>query len=149
MERSEFIAKLGLGLAAVCAGCSLASCGSGSKNNDPTPGTGTNPPATGTGNLFTVDLSGQLLNPGDSVIQGGVILARLAAGNSATSFAAVQSACTHEGATIGYNLGQDRFICPLHGSQFSDSGSVLLGPAGKALQKYTVGINGTILTVTA
>jgi cytochrome b6-f complex iron-sulfur subunit len=38
MERHEFLAKLGISMAAVCAGCSLVGCGS--KGSDPGPSTG-------------------------------------------------------------------------------------------------------------
>jgi Rieske Fe-S protein len=150
MEREEFISKLGLGVLMVCTGCSLASCG-GSKSNDPTPnpGGGTPPPAPGSGAVFTTDLSTSLLNVGDSQVSNGVILVRIAAGNAPTSFTAVQVACTHEGTAIGYNAGQLKFVCPNHGSQFSQTGQVTLGPAATNLRTYTVTVNGTIATVTA
>ena len=141
MERHEFLSKLGIGLVAACAGCSLISCGS--KNNDPTP------PKNNSGNLFTVDLSGQLANVGDSTVQQGVILVRLAAGNTADAFTAVQVACTHQGASIGYNVAQGIFICPRHGSEFSTTGAVVQGPASAALQEYTVTISGSTLTVSS
>ena len=152
MERAEFLSKFGLGLAAVCAGCSLVSCGS--KGSNPSPGGVTiggapPPPATGSGNLFTVDLSGQLMNVGDSIVSNGVILVRLASGNLPTSFTAVQVACTHQGTAIAYNEGQHRFICPAHGSEFSDSGQVLVGPAALPLHEYTVSVDNTILTVSS
>ena len=150
MEREEFISKLGLGVLMACTGCSLASCG-GSKSNDPTPTPpqGTPPPAPGSGAVFTTDLSSSLLNIGDSKVLNGVILVRIAAGNTATSFTAVQESCTHEGAAIGYNSAQSKFVCPNHGSQFSQTGQVTLGPAASNLKTYTVTVNGTIATVTA
>ncbi len=150
MERAEFLAKFGLGVAAVCTGCALASCGS--KSNNPTPSggnVGVTPPA-GSGNLFTIDLTSQLPNLGDSIVKSGVIVVRLAAGNVTSSFTAVQVACTHQGTTIAYNENQQRFICPLHGSEFSNSGAVLLGPAASALQQYKVSIDSNnLLTVSA
>jgi Rieske Fe-S protein len=151
MERAEFLSKFGLGLAAVCAGCSLASCGS--KGNDPTPGVTVGgappPPSSGSGNLFTIDLSSKLTNIGDSAVSNGVIVVRLADGNTAASFTAVQVACTHQGTAIAYNESQHRFICPAHGSEFSNSGAVLVGPAALSLHQYTVSIDGTQLTVSA
>jgi len=152
MERAEFLSKFGLGLAAVCAGCSLVSCGS--KSSDPSPGGGIiggapPPPAPGSGNLFTVDLSGQLMNIGDSVVSNGVIVVRLASGNLPTSFTAVQVSCTHQGTAIAYNQGEHRFICPAHGSEFSDSGQVLAGPAALPLHEYTVSVDTTTLTVSS
>ena len=148
MEREEFISKFGLGVLLACTGCSLVSCG-GSKKDDPTPAKAGTPPSPGSGAVFTADLSSSLLNVGDSKILNGVILVRIATGNTASSFTAVQVACTHEGTPIGYNTAQSKFVCPNHGSELSQAGQVLLGPAATALQKYTVTVNGTTATVTA
>jgi cytochrome b6-f complex iron-sulfur subunit len=148
MEREEFLSKLGLGLLVACTGCGVVSCSS--KKDDPTPpASGGTPPAPGSGALFTTDLGSALLNVGDSKISNGVIMVRIATGNLATSFTALQLACTHEGTAIGYNAGQGKFVCPNHGSQFSQTGQVLLGPAASPLQKYTVSVTGTTATVTA
>ena len=150
MDRSEFLSKFGLGLVAVCAGCGLASCGS--KGNDASPvivGGAPSPPAPGSGNLFTVDLNSQLQSVGDFKVSNGVILVRIAAGDSADAFTAVQVACTHQGTAINYNAGQHMFICPAHGSEFSQQGQVLVGPATLPLHDYNVTISGTDLTVSA
>ena len=147
MERQEFLSKLGIGIVAVCAGCTLVSCGS--KGNNPAPSGGTPPPSKGSGNLFSIDLNSQLANIGDSTVTQGVILVRVAAGNTEDAFTAVQVMCTHQGNSIGYNAGQGIFICPAHGSEFSKSGAVVLGPAGSPLQKYNVTIVGSTLTVSA
>jgi cytochrome b6-f complex iron-sulfur subunit len=148
MERADFISKLGIGMVVICAGCGLASCGS--KGNDPSPPDQNAPsPPTQIGPLFTVDLSSQLLNVGNSTVSNGVILVRIATGNAVTSFTAVQVACTHQGAAIGYNDSQGIFICPRHGSEFSKTGAVVLGPAASPLQQYTVAIDTTTLTVSA
>ncbi|MBV8389389.1 MAG: Rieske 2Fe-2S domain-containing protein [Mucilaginibacter sp.] len=150
MERQEFLSKLGIGLMAVCAGCSLVACGGKSSNPGPsTGGSYTPPPSKGSGNLFTADLNTQLVNVGDSVTQQGVILVRINSGNTANDFTAVQVACTHQGNSIGYNNGQGIFICPAHGSEFSKTGAVLQGPATLPLQRYTVTISGSTLTVSA
>jgi Rieske Fe-S protein len=151
MERAEFLAKFGLGFAAVCTGCALASCGS--KSNDATPivvGGAPSPPKSGSGNLFTVDLNSQLTQVGDSTTQSGVILVRIAGGNTAAAFTAVQVACTHQGTAIGYNTSQQIFICPAHGSEFSQSGAVLVGPAALPLKVYKVTVDSSNkLTVAA
>lgn len=150
MERKEFLAKFGITMAAVCAGCSLYSCGSDPKD-EPTPnnpGGGTNNPPAGSG-LITANLDSELRNVGDFKAGGGAILVRLAAGSTAAAFTAVQIACTHQGTSINYNATQTRFICPNHGSQFSTTGAVLLGPATTALKVYNVAISGNTLTVSA
>lgn len=144
MERSEFLSKLGIGVAAVCVGCAFGSC---SKSGDATPGT--QAPAAGSGTVFTADLNTELTGIGQTKTANGVILVRLAAGNVVSSFTAVQVACTHQGTAINYNTTQGIFICPNHGSEFGTGGNVILGPAATALQKYTVSISGSTLTVTA
>jgi len=145
MERNEFLSKLGIGVVAVCAGCALASCG-GSKSDNPSPGTPAPTPGSG-GTFLSADLSSELTTIGAAKTGNGIILVRVAAGNIASSFTAVQIACTHEGTSIGYNTGQGIFICPLHGSQFDKNGNVLLGPAAASLKHYTVTITGTALAV--
>jgi Rieske Fe-S protein len=149
MERSEFLSKLGLGLVVVCSGCALASCGGKSSNPTPQIGGAPSPPAAGSGNLFTLDLNSQLMNVGDSIVQHGVIIVRLAAGSDPSAFTAVQVSCTHQGTAINYNESQHRFICPGHGSEFSNTGQVLVGPATVALHEYMVAVSGTTLTVSA
>lgn len=143
MHRQEFLSKLGISLAAVCIGCNLASCGSDVKMEDPTP-----PPPPGQ-TLATVDLNSNIKNVGESTVANRIIIVRLTAGNSPAAFTAVSVACTHQGTSINYNPTQGKFICPNHGSQFSTTGSVLLGPAVTPLQEFKIAITGSSLTVTA
>lgn len=146
MKRDKFLANLGIGIAAVCVGCAFGSCG---KSGDSASPSGTPAPAPGSGTVFTADLGTELTGVGQTKSANGVILVRLAAGNVASSFTAVQIACTHQGTSINYNTSQGIFICPNHGSEFGTGGNVILGPATTSLQKYTVNITGTTLTVTA
>jgi Rieske Fe-S protein len=142
MDRKEFLSSFGLGLAAICAGGCLVSC---SKSDTDTPGGGVTPPS---GVNFTVDLNTEIRNVGDSITRSGVIVARSATGATASSFAAVQVACTHQGTAINFNGSQTRFICPNHGSQFTTEGAVLNGPATRNLKKYNVAVASNTLTVT-
>ncbi|HEY1023994.1 MAG TPA: Rieske 2Fe-2S domain-containing protein [Sphingobacteriaceae bacterium] len=144
MKRDEFLTTFGIGLAAVCTGC-LSACSKGGDDGGPSPITPPPPPA---GVNITLDLNNDIKNVGDSKIVSGIIVVRLAAANAPASFTAVQVACTHEGTSIAYNANQGRFICPNHGSQFSTSGTVQMGPATSNLKKYTIAINGTTLTIT-
>ena len=141
MERRKFISEVGLSVAGICAVC-LGAC---SKSNAPGGSGGPGP----TNVNFTVDLNSNLLNIGNSIIRSGVIVVRIAAGNTASSFTAVQVNCTHEGTAIDYNTGQGIFICPNHGSRFSTNGTVLLGPATSNLQQYNISVVGTSLNVTS
>lgn len=44
--------------------------------------------------------------------------------------------CTHRGCEL--NVGGDMYSCPCHGSEFSNIGKVLEGPADKDLKTYKV-----------
>ncbi|MCC7437181.1 MAG: Rieske 2Fe-2S domain-containing protein [Armatimonadetes bacterium] len=56
-----------------------------------------------------------------------------------TEFTAVSEVCTHSGCAIGnYEVANKRFQCPCHGSRFAADGSVLRGPAPRALDSYPV-----------
>ncbi|MXV16093.1 ubiquinol-cytochrome c reductase iron-sulfur subunit [Hufsiella ginkgonis] len=142
MRRDEFLSTLGISLAAVCAGGCLAACG---KSDSGEPGGEINPPSNVS---FTVNLASQITAVGESLASNGVIVARIATGSTAASFTAVQQACTHEGTSILYTTSKTRFTCPNHGSEFSPSGSVLLGPATKSLKVYNIAIAGNMMTVT-
>lgn len=140
MERREFISNVGLSVAGLCAVC-LGAC---SKSNAPGGGG-----SGGGGNVnFNINLSSSLLNVGDSIVQSGVIVVRIAAGTDVSAFTAVQVACTHQGTFINYNTPLGIFICPNHGSRFSTTGTVVQGPATSNLQRYNLSISGSTLTVT-
>jgi cytochrome b6-f complex iron-sulfur subunit len=51
---------------------------------------------------------------------------------------AISSVCTHAGCHVSYKNKEGILFCPCHGSKFSKEGSVLHGPAKKALPWYSV-----------
>jgi nitrite reductase/ring-hydroxylating ferredoxin subunit len=57
---------------------------------------------------------------------------------SATTFQAVNRACTHQGNFVDiYNIDvPQRIVCPAHGSEFLVDGTVQLGPATRNLPNY-------------
>ena len=139
MERREFLGNLGGPVLAACAVC-MGACSKGDSSTSTTP-------VTTVAADFTVNLSTSLLTIGSSLVQDGVIVVRLAAGNVASSFTAVAVACTHEGTSINFNASGNNFVCPNHGSTFTTSGAVTLGPAGRALKQFNISINGTAMKV--
>ena len=141
MQRRDFLSDMGITLALACTGC-LAACSKSAS----TPGGGTTPPPNSSF-PFTIDLNSQLTTVGSSLVKNGVIVVRLDAANDNSSFTAVQVACTHQGTAINYKTDLGHFKCPNHGSEFSTTGSVLLGPATNALQVYKVELSGTTLTI--
>lgn len=139
MERRDFVNNLGIVLALACAG-GLAAC---TKNSADAPNPG--------GGGFSANLGTELTNIGDYKIGSGVIVIRIAAGNTPASFAALSSTCTHQGCTVArFNSSTNLVECNApcgHGSRYTTSGSVNTGPATTALSQKTVTIDGTTLSV--
>ena len=136
MTRRDLIQKAIIGGASfIILPCALKSC------------TKSNSGINGSGGDITIDLSNQsfsaLNTAGGSVVTQGIIVAFK--GNDI--YLALDSICTHQGCTIGYNLASNNFPCPCHGSVFSPTGSVLNGPATAPLKSYTVTKSGNILTI--
>jgi cytochrome b6-f complex iron-sulfur subunit len=136
MQRREFLGTLTGPVVAACAVCMGACSKSAGGSNGAVSAN------------FTVDLATSLTTVGASLIQNGVIIVRLAAGNVPASFTAVQVACTHEGTFINYNANGNNFVCPNHGSTFTTGGAVTLGPASSSLKQYNIAVTGTTMTVT-
>ena len=135
MKRNEFLTALGVSAGTVIFAPFLASC---SKNNS----------VLGAGGAvdFTLDLTlpanAALKNVGGSLVTNRVIVARTSGG-----YIALSSVCTHNGGTVYFNNANNRFVCPVHGANFSTSGSVLLGPASSPLTNYSTTLTGTSLRV--
>ncbi|MCP1384404.1 QcrA and Rieske domain-containing protein [Runella salmonicolor] len=161
MKRGQFLRELGLSSSALmafyCLGTTMTACSSGSDDPTPTPTT----PTTSTGLTGNADLSKGAINftlnltstdfatlktVGNFVTVGSVIVA-----NAKGTMVALSKACTHEGTTVGYRSAQNDFFCSNHGSEFSTTGAVEMGPATKALTVYTAKLStdGNTLTVTA
>ena len=52
--------------------------------------------------------------------------------------------CTHEGCTV-MDFAAPQFVCVCHGSRFTTSGAVVLGPATSALKSFPATfVNGTV-----
>ena len=152
MNRKTFINNITGGLTLTCISCMMQACskeevtqpGNNNSNNNNNTNNNTNP----TSNIIlTVNLSSQLLNINDFVLENGVVVVRIAAGNVSTSFVAFSSACPHAGATINFVKSTSSFNCSAHGSNFSINGSVVNGPASSSLEKKTIEIVGTNLNV--
>ena len=137
MDRREFLSLIGFGTGSIA----LASCIAGCSKN-------VNSGSTAPANVdFTLDLTqtanSPLLNNGGYVYNSGVIVARTMAG----TYIAVQQLCTHETVAVTYQGVNHRFFCNGHGATFNESGSVIGGPAPRALQSYNTSLTGNSLRV--
>ncbi|MEZ4903072.1 MAG: Rieske (2Fe-2S) protein [Spirosomataceae bacterium] len=125
MDRNEFFRLVGVSVGAIVLQQCLSSCGTG---KEPTP--------EDTPKNFAVNINNTtykaLQNPGGFVRINGIIIARTQQGG----FIAVSQACTHEGTAVNYVLANNTFLCPNHGSVFSDMGEVKTGPATRPLTRY-------------
>ncbi|MEI7582632.1 Rieske (2Fe-2S) protein [Runella sp.] len=159
MKRGQFLRELGLSssalLAFYCIGTTMTACSTGS--SDPTPTTtGTTSGITGNADTakgaisFTLDLTNSkyltLKTAGNFVIVDSIIVA-----NAKGTLVALSKACTHEGTALSYRSAQNDFHCSNHGSEFSTTGAVEVGPATKALAVYQAQLSsdGNTLTVKA
>lgn len=60
-------------------------------------------------------------------------------------FRAVSPICTHRGCTV--DVQGARLVCPCHGSTYDRDGTVLRGPAERALTRYAVMREGDMLVI--
>jgi len=134
MERKDFFSALARSAAFICLG-GIVACTKSAMN------------AAGPISPFNLDLSTKLVNVGDSVVNGDVIVIRIATGDTTSSFVALSNICTHQGCTVNFNPGQGDLECPCHGARFNTNGAVILGPASTSLKKYTITITGSSLSV--
>jgi cytochrome b6-f complex iron-sulfur subunit len=75
--------------------------------------------------------------------QGRFYLARLDDGG----FLALSRTCTHLGCTVPWVAEEGKFVCPCHASAFDIRGEVVNPPAPRALDLYTVRIEGEFVKV--
>ena len=45
----------------------------------------------------------------------------------------LNAVCTHLGCVVPWNAGENKFMCPCHGSQYNNEGKVVRGPAPRSL----------------
>lgn len=64
------------------------------------------------------------------------------AGNEASGVMAIYQVCTHLGCLVPFDGGQNRFICPCHGSTFERTSVYVLGPAPRSLDQFEVSVSG-------
>ncbi len=53
----------------------------------------------------------------------------------------INAVCTHLGCVVPWNAGQNKFMCPCHGSQYDDTGKVVRGPAPLSLPLVHTSVN--------
>src|SRR5262245_33845020 len=128
----------------------LPGCGSSSNPSGPSSNTPQLTTVNGSFANGTVTVTVDAASPLNSV--GGAALVQSSAGNFLVSrtaqntFVALTAICTHEQCTVtGFQNAQ--YVCPCHGSQYSTTGAVVMGPATRALQQFSTQFNSPTLTI--
>jgi nitrite reductase/ring-hydroxylating ferredoxin subunit len=92
--------------------------------------------------------------PGSPLAEvGGAALVRASSGaflvarTGAEAFSALTAICTHEQCTITDVSGQT-YVCPCHGSRYSQAGAVQNGPATRSLRTFATRFADGVLTIT-
>ncbi|XP_076947986.1 cytochrome b6-f complex iron-sulfur subunit, chloroplastic-like [Bidens hawaiensis] len=60
--------------------------------------------------------------------------------NTTLATYAINAVCTHLGCIVPWNTVENRFVCPCHGSQYNNEGTVIKGPAHLPLELANVDI---------
>lgn len=131
ISRKDFLMKIGFSGAALMA--ALTSCG----------GDDTVTPIS----AFTVDLATNtaLNSVGGYIKTNGVVLARIASGNTSAAFAAIARICPHEQKDkIVYNSSKGQFHCTEHDWYFKTNGT---GVGNGSITAYTITLSGTTLSI--
>jgi cytochrome b6-f complex iron-sulfur subunit len=140
MNRRDVVQRIVLGGTILVVMPSVLTSCSKDPGPDAGPGPGSSP--------ITIDLSiagNSSLNTtgGSKIVQNIIVI-----NTGSDIFVALSSICTHQGCTVGYNSGAGNIQCPCHGSVYATTGSVINGPAPRALKSYPVSLTGNILTIT-
>ena len=124
------------GAGALGVASALAACGDGTNPGSSTQDLATSSPAT--------------VNTADVPVGGGTIVADqrvVVTQPSQGEFKAFSAVCTHQGCIVA-KVENTKITCTCHNSMFSVAdGSVLSGPAPRALAARTVTVNGDTLTI--
>ena len=64
-----------------------------------------------------------------------------------SGFIALSRICTHLGCLVGYDVFNNKLVCPCHAGEFDLEGNVLSGPATKPLPRYPLKITADQITI--
>jgi Rieske Fe-S protein len=157
--RREFCGTACRALSVAAIGGSMASllqaCGGGGSSSP----TGT---SGSFGGAALPSLNGTAVNGGVTVpvaagsplaTVGGAALVRSSSGTflvartAQEAFTALTAICTHESCTIT-DVSNQTYVCPCHGSRFSQTGQVQNGPATRGLRSFATSFANDVVTIT-
>jgi Rieske Fe-S protein len=145
-DRRTVLRNTAIGVAVAGIGVTAAACSS--SNSDPQGSTAQTAAAAGSTSSGPVTLT----TTSNVQVGGGyidttyeVVVTQPTAGD----YKAFTAICTHQGCTVG-SVSNNVITCPCHGSEYSaKDGSVIQGPAPKALAPRTIKVSGSDITYDA
>jgi cytochrome b6-f complex iron-sulfur subunit len=139
MNRRQFLTWVGIGGIASYLPVAIAACSSDSPNTTSTTSEPTEEEIDTTprpDGFFAVSTIAQLDEDGQiGKKEVDVIVIR---DPETSELIALKSRCTHQGCTVKWDLDNNKFACPCHGSAYNKKGEVVSGPAEKPLEIYEV-----------
>jgi cytochrome b6-f complex iron-sulfur subunit len=147
--RRDFCVQACRAVSLITVGAAIQGCGS------PTSPSGSTAPPLATVNgsvasgtvTATIDATSPLASIGSAALvqssAGNFLVSRAAQ----DTFTALTAICTHEGCTVD-RFASPVYVCPCHGSQYSTSGSVVMGPANAPLRQFATRFANNVLTIT-
>lgn len=131
-------------------GIILHACGGG---GNPAAPSSPAPPLAVVGGSFANGIVSVSVGSGSPLVAvGSAALVQSPGGNflvartGEAAFTALTATCTHEACTIT-GRQNDSFVCPCHGSRFSNAGAVLNGPATRSLPQFATQVSGDVLMI--
>jgi cytochrome b6-f complex iron-sulfur subunit len=160
MKRRDFLTWVGVGTLATSLPIALAACNSDSPTteSDQSPGTDSNaatdsPPEVDStprddgfaavGTVATLDEKGFISDK--AFFAGSVMVIRNP--DDPAALIAVNSMCPHQGCGVEWKSADNQFQCPCHGSAFGSDGSLISGPATKALGNFDVKVEDNLVLI--
>jgi len=145
MDRRQFLGWVGVGALASSLPVVLAACKSETEEStagteSPAPSENSSPTTpnsdAGGGGFATVGTVAQL-DESDLILDKGLAKPVLVVRNpDSKELSAVNPTCTHRGCTVEFDKAAKQFACPCHGAKYSLDGSVVEGPAERALASF-------------
>ena len=148
--RRDFCVQACRAVSLVTVATALQGCGSPSTSPSPT-----DVPLLATINgsvasrtvTVNVDAASPLASNGSAALVRSSLGDLLVSRTAPNSFTALTAICTHEGCTVD-RFASPVFVCPCHGSRYSTSGTVVMGPAPRALVQFATQFTNNVLTIT-
>jgi cytochrome b6-f complex iron-sulfur subunit len=95
---------------------------------------------------ITIDAASPLAAVGGAAIVTASTGTYLVAWTAPDTCTTVTPVCTHETCAVT-GFANSRYVCPCHGSEFSTSGAVVLGPASAALRQFPTTFANNVVTI--